>query len=56
MQPRVYQLTRWKEFRLWVEDERAQLGMDVATYYGICCFCGLVQGLSIGNCMILVLR
>lgn len=34
---------------LWVEDDATQLGMDVVTYYGICCVVGLIQGLAIGR-------
>ena len=36
-------LSTWQRFQLWVEDDAAQLGMELTTYYGLCCLVGLLQ-------------
>lgn len=44
-------LSEWQRFRLWVEMDATQLGMDLGTYYGLCALVGLVQGFAIGHCI-----
>lgn len=42
-------LTLWQRFRLWVEDDATQLGMDLASYYGLCAVVGLTQGVCVAK-------
>lgn len=44
-------LSLWQSFQLWVELDATQLGMDVATYYGLCAVCGAVQAVTFYRCI-----
>ncbi len=49
MTTKVYKPTLREEFLLWLELGDVQLGMDLISYYGICCVVGYFQGYYIGS-------
>ena len=47
----IEKLSWWDWFTLWVEQDAAQLGIELTTYYMICSLVGAVQGLTFARCL-----